>query len=45
LQGDIVLLSIRDFEVDKADLLQKYTSQEARELQKRGWLSEIGMFC
>jgi hypothetical protein len=41
-QGDIVLLSIRDFEPDKADLLEKYTAAEARELQKKGWLSEVG---
>lgn len=37
-----MLLSIRDFEMDKADLLEKYTAQEARELQKKGWLSEVG---
>lgn len=36
------MLSIRDFEPDKADLLEKYTAAEARELQKKGWLSEVG---
>lgn len=29
-QGDIVLLSLRDFQDDKADVIVKYTSDEAR---------------
>merc|ERR1712169_163223 len=28
-QGDIVLLSLRDFQDDKADVIQKYSSDEA----------------
>jgi translation initiation factor 1A len=29
-QGDIVLLSLRDFQDDKADVIVKYTADEAR---------------
>jgi translation initiation factor 1A len=29
-QGDIVLISLRDFQDDKADVIVKYTSDEAR---------------
>ncbi|KAM0751059.1 nucleic acid-binding protein, partial [Meredithblackwellia eburnea MCA 4105] len=39
-QGDIVLLSLRDFQDDKADVIQKYTSDEARNLKAYGELPE-----
>lgn len=29
-QGDIVLISLRDFQDDKADVIVKYTSDEVR---------------
>jgi hypothetical protein len=37
-QGDIVLLSLRDFQDDKADVIAKYSPDEARELKKLGEL-------
>lgn len=39
-QGDIVLLSLRDFQDDKADVIVKYTSDEARNLKAYGELPE-----
>lgn len=39
-QGDIILLSLRDFQDDKADVIQKYSPDEARELKKYGQLPE-----
>ncbi|PWN49783.1 eukaryotic translation initiation factor 1A, X-chromosomal, partial [Violaceomyces palustris] len=39
-QGDIILISLRDFQDDKADVIQKYTSDEARELKQYGQLPE-----
>jgi hypothetical protein len=33
-QGDIILLSLRDFQDDKADVIQKYTADEARNLKQ-----------
>ncbi|KAL8278707.1 hypothetical protein RQP46_008999 [Phenoliferia psychrophenolica] len=39
-QGDIILLSLRDFQDDKADVIQKYTSDEARNLKAYGELPE-----
>lgn len=32
-QGDIILLSLRDFQDNKADVLYKYTPDEARQLK------------
>lgn len=32
-QGDIILLSLRDFQDDKADVIVKYTADEARSLK------------
>ena len=32
-QGDIILLSLREFQDDKADVIQKYTPDEARSLK------------
>lgn len=39
-QGDIILISLRDFQDDKADVIQKYTSDEARNLKQYGELPE-----
>ncbi|ORY66649.1 hypothetical protein BCR35DRAFT_308522 [Leucosporidium creatinivorum] len=39
-QGDIILLSLRDFQDDKADVIQKYTTDEARNLKAYGELPE-----
>ena len=38
LQGDIVLLALRDYQDDKSDIIGKYSPDEARELKKRGEL-------
>ncbi|KDN52566.1 nucleic acid-binding protein, partial [Tilletiaria anomala UBC 951] len=39
-QGDIILLSLREFQDEKADVIQKYSPDEARELKKYGQLPE-----
>jgi len=39
-QGDIVLLSLRDFQDDKADVIVKYTADEARNLKAYGELPD-----
>ncbi|KAH8112634.1 eukaryotic translation initiation factor 1A [Phellopilus nigrolimitatus] len=39
-QGDIILLSLREFQDDKADVIVKYTSEEARNLKAYGELPE-----
>lgn len=39
-QGDIILLSLRDFQDDKADVIYKYTTDEARALKAQGALPE-----
>jgi len=39
-QGDIILLSLRDFQDDKADVIVKYTADEARNLKAYGELPE-----
>ncbi|KAJ1992413.1 Translation initiation factor 1A [Dimargaris cristalligena] len=39
-QGDIVLLSLRDFQDDKADIILKYNADEARNLKTYGELPE-----
>lgn len=36
--GDIVLLSLRDFQDDRADVIHKYTADEARNLKTYGEL-------
>lgn len=38
--GDIILLSLRDFQDDKADVIVKYTADEARNLKAYGELPE-----
>lgn len=37
-QGDIILLGLRDYQDDKADVIHKYSPEEARELKKLGEL-------
>jgi len=37
-QGDIILLGLRDFQNDKADVILKYNEDEARRLKKMGEL-------
>ncbi|KAL7418139.1 hypothetical protein BDY24DRAFT_374206 [Mrakia frigida] len=39
-QGDIILISLRDFQDDKADVIVKYTSEEARNLKTYGELPD-----
>jgi len=36
--GDIVLIGLREFQVDKSDIIHKYTTEEARSLQAYGEL-------
>ncbi|CAO3611563.1 unnamed protein product [Cunninghamella blakesleeana] len=39
-QGDIILLSLREYQDDKADVIQKYTPEEARQLKSYGELPD-----
>lgn len=39
-QGDIILLSLRDFQDNKGDVILKYTADEARTLKSYGELPE-----
>lgn len=39
-QGDIVLLGLRDYQDEKADVIMKYTADEARVLKQYGELPE-----
>lgn len=41
--GDIVLIGLRDFQDDKADIIMKYTPDEARQLKAYGEIPENGM--
>jgi translation initiation factor 1A len=38
MQGDIVLIGLREFQADKSDVIHKYTTEEARSLQAYGEL-------
>ena len=38
--GDIVLVALRDFQDDKADIILKYSPEEARQLKALGQLPE-----
>jgi len=38
--GDIVLIGLRDFQDKKADIISKYTPDEARKLKQRGELPD-----
>lgn len=44
---DIVLLSLRDFQDDKADIIHAYTPDDVRKLQKEGQLpvEQSDLFC
>lgn len=37
-QGDIILISLREYQDDKCDVIQKYSSDEARALKNYGEL-------
>ena len=39
-QGDIILVGLRDFQDSKADVILKYTSDEARRLKAQGELPD-----
>ncbi len=39
-QGDIILLSLRDYQDEKGDVIMKYTADEARSLKAYGELPE-----
>lgn len=39
-QGDIILVSLRDFQEDQCDVVHKYNSDEARTLKNVGELPE-----
>lgn len=39
-QGDIILVSLRDFQDDQCDVIHKYNSDEARTLKQQGELPE-----
>lgn len=39
-QGDIVLIALREFQDDKADIILKYSADEARQLKSMGELPE-----
>jgi hypothetical protein len=45
VQGDIVLVSLREYQDCKADVIMKYTAEEARELKKRKWLPDNGAWA
>ncbi|KAK1920927.1 eukaryotic translation initiation factor 1A, X-chromosomal [Papiliotrema laurentii] len=38
VQGDIILISLREFQDDRADVIHKYTADEARNLKTYGEL-------
>jgi len=40
--GDIILIGLRDYQDTKADVIQKYSSDEARNLKAYGELPESG---
>ena len=39
-QGDIILISLRDYQDDKADVIYKYNNDEARNLKAQGELPD-----
>ncbi|CAG8597961.1 8478_t:CDS:2 [Ambispora gerdemannii] len=41
-KGDIILISLRDYQDAKADVILKYTTEEARNLKAYGELPENG---
>eukprot|EP01070_Trichotokara_eunicae_P007977 Trichotokara_eunicae@DN5598_c0_g1_i3.p1 len=38
--GDIILISVRDFQEEKGDVILKYSPDEARQLRSKGHLPE-----
>jgi len=40
--GDVILLSLRDFQNDRGDILLKYSADEARSLKALGEIPENG---
>ena len=40
--ADIILIGLRDFQDEKADVILKYTPDEARQLKSRGEIPENG---
>jgi len=38
--GDLIILSMREYELDKADVVHKYTHEELSDLMYRGYLPE-----
>lgn len=40
--GDVILVSVRDFQDSRADIILKYTSDEARSLKSLGEIPENG---
>ena len=38
--GDLIILSMREYEADKADVVHKYTHEETTDLMYRGYLPE-----
>ena len=38
--GDVILVSIRDYEPEKCDVIDKYTEEEIRKLKKAGEIPE-----
>ena len=42
-QGDIILIGLRDYQDAKADVILKYTADEARNLKTYGEFPETGM--
>lgn len=43
-QGDIILIGLRDYQDAKADVILKYTPDEARNLKTYGEFPETGIF-
>jgi translation initiation factor 1A len=44
-QGDIILIGLRDYQDAKADVILKYTADEARNLKTYGEFPETGIYC
>lgn len=40
--GDVILLSLRDFQDGRGDIILKYTADEARSLKSLGEIPETG---
>lgn len=41
--GDLVLVSLRDFQDAKGDIIIKYTPEEVREMKARKWVPDTAM--